>query len=196
MPGQRGGLPSWWTGPWRILPECPATGHNVLRRVEKPADGIKCICPRALALKAANLVMKREERKTVKRTGRTMIMPVLRPISVKEMWRIPSPDWTGAMCNTPAGRKASDRAYDAVSATKVSERIRAEMRAWCHICPIMQTCRAWALEMEKPAGSWGGVWGGLDPSERAAFVSRRAQLQDTGTGAADGTPRGDSSPVG
>lgn len=191
------GLPSWWTGPWRILPECPATGHNVFRRIERPPDGIKCICPRAIALRDANLVMKRTERRGAKRSGRTSIMPTLRPIPPEKLHSYAAPDWTNAACRTPAGREASDRAYDAISATAFSERMRVEMKAWCHVCPLMTKCREWVLAEERPAGSWGGVWGGLDPRERHELVlSGGSEPPSTGAGAGDATAGRDSSAVG
>lgn len=186
MSGRGNGLPMWWTGPWRILPECPATGHNVFRRVERPVDGIKCICPRAQALFNEYLEMKRQESREGRRKGRRSIMPTLRPI-IEGNRGYAAPNWKHAACNTDVGRKLSDRAYDAVSSTDFAERQRLAMRILCSGCPIETVCRGWVLAEERPAGSWGGVWGGLDPAQRAAIVSRRPEPSDAGSGASDGT---------
>src|SRR6187551_1114029 len=60
----RAALPHWWQGPWRILDECPASGHNTERRALKPGKGRPaCICPRAEALKAAYRQKKNAKRR-------------------------------------------------------------------------------------------------------------------------------------
>lgn len=183
MLGRQIGLPSWWTGPWRILEDCPATGHNVFRRIERPVDGIKCCCPRALALRDENLRMKREGER--KRPARPSIMPTLRPIPLGKARAYAAPDWTGAACRNKIGIELSDRAYNAVADTALARRARARMRQVCGSCPIMDACRNWALTEEKPAGSWGGVWGGLDPRQRQQFA-RRSKSSSAGAGAIDG----------
>lgn len=37
-------------GPWRILPQCPSATHNSLSAARGPAKGVRCVCPRAVAL--------------------------------------------------------------------------------------------------------------------------------------------------
>jgi WhiB family redox-sensing transcriptional regulator len=39
----------------------------------------------------------------------------------------------------------------------------------CLACPVMETCRQWALEQREPHG----VWGGLSARERQAILRRR-----------------------
>jgi hypothetical protein len=43
----------------------------------------------------------------------------------------------------------------------------------CAQCPLAESCRAYVLGQESPAGSWAGVWGGLDAEQRK--VIERAQ---------------------
>ena len=43
-----------------------------------------------------------------------------------------------------------------------------DAKALCHICPVPQECRQWALD----SGEDAGVWGGLSEEERCAIRRR------------------------
>jgi WhiB family redox-sensing transcriptional regulator len=43
-------------------------------------------------------------------------------------------------------------------------------KAVCRTCPVIASCRRYALEVQEPYG----VWGGLTAAERAALVRRPA----------------------
>lgn len=46
-----------------------------------------------------------------------------------------------------------------------------EAKAVCRRCPVVRTCRAWALDHHEEAG----VWGGLSEQERRAIRTRAAR---------------------
>ena len=170
-------VPSWWTGPWRINELCPATGHNVLTRVNRPLDGLRCICPHAQALYVEFLEKKRVRNKDYAKAKEAergkYVRPhktiKVRPVKVKDNHLHAMPDYGGAACKNMYAVKKFDRAFDAPY-TKLGEVVKDHARLICNTkCAIRDQCRGWALQEEKPAGSWGGVWGGLDPRERQAF---------------------------
>lgn len=77
------------------------------------------------------------------------------------------PDFTGGVCTTPRGiETARTGASTEISLRAIKARARA--KALCNVgpCPIRDMCRSWVLSQEDPPGSWGGVWGGLDPWNR------------------------------
>ncbi|MCG8927787.1 MULTISPECIES: WhiB family transcriptional regulator [Lentzea] len=49
------------------------------------------------------------------------------------------------------------------------EKREAAAKAICHRCPVMEKCRAHALEVQETFG----IWGGLGESELRAMLSRR-----------------------
>jgi hypothetical protein len=56
----------------------------------------------------------------------------------------------------------------------------------CHLCPVMQACRSWALLHETPPERevGGGIWGGLDYRQRLRSVREKAGVLESGTKAA------------
>lgn len=74
-------------------------------------------------------------------------------------------DFTTGLCTIGDGVKI---ARDAISVEPSKRAIRARRtaREMCEACPLLAECRAWVMEQEDPPGSWGGVWGGLDPWNR------------------------------
>lgn len=88
--------------------------------------------------------------------------------SSKPVESLTYPDFTGGLCTTARGRKAADIGMnDQISLKGISDRERAKALCNTGPCPIRDTvCRPWVLREESPRGSWGGVWGGLDPWNR------------------------------
>lgn len=142
-------------GPWRVLPECEATRHNTVRAADGRNTEIRCICPRALDVfreraDKRNRVRKREGRppRAEKQSG-----------IVKVEQR--APDLSTGTCTKPRFREVMDDAIGTVLESKLQV-----ARDVCSYCPVEQACKTWVIGQEKPAGSWGGVWGGLSVRER------------------------------
>jgi len=157
-------------GPWRILAECPSSTHNSVRaaraHVKGHGDGTeKCICPRALSLLAAwrkssdSLERQRERFARMKKIRLPLQTPA--PVSVR------MPDLRGGVCYRPEASKASEGGMNQqASISGIRARNRAKALCDAGPCPVRAQCRAWCLSNEQPAGSWGGVYGGLDPWNR------------------------------
>jgi hypothetical protein len=160
-------------GPWRILQECPGTTHNSGRS----AKGVmrnsigqrpKCICPHALDLMVTVMAeqrrRERERMKRLHRDGKKDPRTRLQPPAAEPVKRR-SPNFAAGLCTTPSGMLAADRGMnDQASLSGIKDRELA--KSWCANCPMLRECRRWVTEEESPAGSWGGVWGGLDPWNR------------------------------
>lgn len=166
------GLAGVGSGPWRILPECPGRTHNSLRSAlghAGPAGIVKpkCICPHGqdvLEVERARRVVieKARVREWSHRANdpRTRLQPPM-PEPVQRR----SPNFAAGLCTTPKGQKAADAGMnDQASLNGIASRGLA--KAWCANCLMLQECRNWVTSEERPAGSWGGVWGGLDPWNR------------------------------
>ncbi len=157
------GLPGG--GPWIISDYCSAQSHNTLnaaRRRRRPGGG--CTCPHAMDVLNAWTTRNRERRVEVlepKSSGPRLRQIVSKPISARSY-----PDFTGGACLTPDGQKIALAGMNAESSIK-GIKDRAGAKALCDTCPIRDSiCRPWVLAQERPRGSWGGVWGGLDPWNR------------------------------
>lgn len=74
-------------------------------------------------------------------------------------------DFTTGSCTVGDGVKIAQDAIS-VESSKRAIRARRAARKMCETCPLLTECRTWVTEMEDPPGSWGGVWGGLDPWNR------------------------------
>jgi hypothetical protein len=69
-------------------------------------------------------------------------------------------------CVTPEGIPYAEAGMDR-HMTKRGVEKRQLAKDWCKTaCPVLDECRAYIQANEEPKGSWGGVWGGLDPFER------------------------------
>ncbi len=165
--------PRWLkAGPWKILDECPATGHNIIRHA-RGLDGLaKCICPRATALRTEYNAVRRideKEARTVK-----MEQEIRLPVAVpKNIHQFDAPDWARAVCRKSENIPVVDLGFE-ISRTRVARSGRAMAKLLCATCPLQQVCLAWVMQEEEPAGSWGGVWGGMDPWERVKAAKSRA----------------------
>lgn len=163
------GLPGG--GPWRILEDCGADTHNSTRaglgRGHGFATRLPCTCPRALVLLAqyqARRLELREIERAQKRRPRQDNRARLQ-LPVPQLAEIRSPNFIEGLCAKPGGMAYADKGMnDQASHRGIAE--RQEAKNLCAACPMLQECKAWALGQEKPAGSWGGVWGGMDPWNR------------------------------
>ena len=160
-------------GPWRILPECPRpTTHNTANAAEgkfsSGAGGIKCICPQGLYLYETVILARRErERERMKRVHKRTADPRVRltPVTPNPVSRR-SPNFLTAACRTPAGLRIADQgANDQATLAGIAARELAKKQCRDE-CPLLVRCAMWVTSQESPAGSWGGVWGGLDPWNR------------------------------
>lgn len=153
--------PQWLrAGPWKILPECPAEGHNTVNWARRKKENGRCICPRGAKL-YADYRAQQNERQKKRDKERTREYPsTAKPMIVKVY---PEPDWSQGFCidDLETVRKGEN-----IEASKEGIADRFEMRSLCGICPVRQECRNWILSNEKPAGSLGGVYGGLDKWNR------------------------------
>lgn len=169
MKRNRGGFigPLPGGGPWLILAECPAQGHNTQRAAEGYKNGKrsadKCVCPRAVALYAHMLVERRDRqrvewhrRKPAKAEPRSAPQYAQ---TVKQ--NVAVPDLRKGLCRTQAGM----RLMDAASKSRASGR-RKEALEMCLNCPVMIECGQWVTQAEDPPGSWGGIYGGMTTGDR------------------------------
>jgi hypothetical protein len=163
-------MPVWWTGPWKISEFCAADRHNTVRAA-RGRDGTgariaKCICPRALVLGAEDIRRlrlvegRRKARESVKERGLPRLPDVRAAVYLKKM-----PDLSAGACRRhPEVMDQGANRFDSVQGA----RLRAEAREVCESCPLKtrQDCLTYVQENESPAGSWVGIWGGLDPWQR------------------------------
>lgn len=182
---QRVQLPNWWTGPWLILADCPATGHNTIRRVERPTDGLKCICPHGKALYAEYVKNRNEARVRERALVREGKLPTeaekVKPAEVQQ-WRqyesrnLPRPNFhlgQGKCVHLSGAADVFAAAFDASSTGVTAAVLKQRARQICHACPMRQKCLEWVIQEEMKLGApgaWGGVWGGLDPNERRRLM--------------------------
>jgi len=188
-------LHAFGDGPWLILPECPATrGHNTMQAVRgrfasDRATEPKCICPRALKLRADYLEIRNARKSNARRftpEPPAPAVPTVKPengvpvnsklpiymTNVKRHSTAEIPDLNAGACRTKLDAVwLMDRAIDGV--TGALERARDEL---CFRCPVRQECLEMALAGEEPAGAWGGLYGGASPAERRRMTELRDGL--------------------
>lgn len=186
-------------GPWRVLTEgmlrsgevvCPATVHNTIRaaegRIGASRGAPRCICPRALALAEARVIGQREKRAQRRlspvvpgrheSTWAAVDAQIYRAEYYRNITPATVPDLSKGLCRWPSGMKVMDAAAGVTA--KSEERNWATVRAakaLCHGCPVRQECLADVTRRETPAGSWGGVFGGLSAHERLQRSEGRGQ---------------------
>lgn len=154
-----------------VLAECPAGNHNSLSAALARYQVQKCVCPRALELLERRLEWQRNDRarKREKGAGARTTNIKLSAVAPKPISSRTYPDFTGGTCtSTPEGREvAQEGMNDQATLRGIAAREKAKMQCNLGPCPIRDTiCRPWVFMEESPAGSWGGVWGGLDPWNR------------------------------
>lgn len=156
------GLPG--TGPWRVLAECLAERHNSLAAADGRRSNGKCVCPHALELVRAKRTQDKERLRVRAKSTSRIKMPHLHPGPITAPTY---PDFSGGACTTVRGREAAQAGMNEQPSMRgVNDRQRAKNLCNVGPCALRVRCRAWVLSQEEPAGSWGGVWGGLDPWNR------------------------------
>jgi hypothetical protein len=131
-------------------------------------DPERCVCPRSLALATRDQESVRAFRKRRGRFfawGSNTSIPEVRALHGHDLTSMP--DLSSGACTRPENIATMDAAYS----REASERgmlSRAQAEIVCASCPLstLKNCRKWVLENEEIPGSWGGVWGGLDPWKR------------------------------
>lgn len=155
-------------GPWRILPECPATRtHNTVNAARGVGrDGKRCICPRAVEMMDAYRRAEKERRAaTGGRAGRNESASISRDLPpVRELLAVSvpaRPDFRNAACRTsPENVRIAGRAFGVeAGAQRAAKRL-------CRGCPHLKLCGANVLQNEPEPGNWGGVWGGMAAADR------------------------------
>lgn len=173
------GLPG--KGPWRILEECPAKFHNTTSAARDFSHGrprTRCVCPRAAALhKAWRDAL--SARSAAQKGSRVRGISLPRVTPERTLGRVP--DLSAGLCRSESGRKIMEGGL-VEQLTLGAERRRVLAKQLCERCPLLAECRAWVLRDERPVGSWGGVYGGLDPWNRTGkaliFVKGKPALED------------------
>jgi hypothetical protein len=173
------GLPG--AGPWRISEFCEAHSHNTLNAARGKGKAVRCICPRGVArLKQWRdeftiPAVKNARNRELRRRG--VVLPRIKPKLVEE--RVP--DLSAGACGTERGRKVIELGFN-VQTSRAGIAARARAKALCTAgpCPMRMSCLRYVLSQEEPAGSWGGVFGGLDPWNRRgqelAMVDGKARV--------------------
>lgn len=87
------------------------------------------------------------------------------------------PDLAEGSCRSMLGQKNADLGMNtSVSSFGIADRARAKDQCWS--CPVVKVCQRYVLAGEKPAGSWGGVWGGLDLWNRQGLEVIQGTMRD------------------
>jgi len=163
-------------GPWRILAECPALMHNSQRASTTGPLESRCICPRGLYMaqrrkegRETSRMRHIEQERAKDRERRRTVPEYVLNVGGKS-----APDLTGARCRTERGRLLLDEAFK--SNDQRTPGALDVARSVCDSCPVRLPCGEWALRDEKPAGSWGGMYGGMTASQRRVEKTAREQL--------------------
>lgn len=161
---------------WDVSPFCEAKTHNTISASQGRKGMKPCTCPHAVEV---NRQHHERYRDRPKRRRLKMAKPKPKPVTGPTY-----PDFSGGACTTAHGQRAATAGMNDQSSRKgIHERERAKRLCNAGPCPIRDRCRSWVLDQEVPRGSWGGVWGGLDPWNR-----RGLQLVIDEDGRADTVP--------
>lgn len=146
-----------------VLPECPAPVHNTASAGRGRSGKPKCVCPGV-----QKLTEEENRRRRASRGERRKLFPKNDPKPIKSL---NYPDFSRGLCTTPYGESVARQAVtDLASAKAIAARDLAKAMCNTGPCPIRDSiCRPWVLREEDPPGSWGGVWGGLDPWNRRGW---------------------------
>lgn len=146
-----------------ILAHCGARYHNTYAASRGTARGRpkpKCICPRAVWIS-------RDYWRAMKTRQHDGLSAMRLSKDIPEPTRGLPPDLRAGVCRRPLAAGVVEDGFNVqLSAAGVARRARAKALCNAGPCPVREQCRAWVLREERPAGSWGGVYGGLDPWNR------------------------------
>ncbi len=172
-------------GPWVVLVDCPAPMHN-----SSSALPMKCVCPRARALKRDYQEAENERKRAKKaRAARRLVTPpppALAARLAKPGRRTDTPTYfanilgsfpslPGAACANGFAYRLFDSAREQDSGVNLTA-----AKTVCETCPALAACRAAVLRLEEPAGDWGGVYGGLSMKERREVRSGVRPVMERG----------------
>lgn len=160
-------------GPWLVSVHCSSDRHNTLTNARKARNArpkepkAVCVCPRALFLLQRwrgdhdSAERRAVRRRNLNQRGVRLTAATPRPITLA------TPDFRYGLCTTERGQAAAEGGLnDQASRSGIAARERAKNLCNAAPCPLRDRCRRWVLTQENPPGSWGGVWGGLDPWNR------------------------------
>lgn len=167
------GLPGG--GPWAIDPECQARNHNSLAAAKGGGSNRGnpcCLCPRAKFIRRAEAAKyrqryrdrmgKMESGEVVRGNLRLLVEKMPQPVNEAP------PAMPRAVCRTERGTNLMMRAFDA-PLSYAGQSTRDQAKTLCAGCPERFKCAEYVADNEFPAGSWGGVWAGKDPWNRAGY---------------------------
>lgn len=144
---------------WPVLAECPAPTHNSLYSARGRPGRPRCVCPHGLELlkNRHRVELPAAEKRRKGRPTRLVVKPP----------EVVIPSFERGACMTEKYKNVA-HAGQTDKLTRADITARQNAKNVCNsVCPIRDACRAYILAAERPAGSWGSVWGGLDPWNRA-----------------------------
>jgi hypothetical protein len=150
---------------WVVLPHCPAPNHHSLNAARGRYGRPQCICPEGL--RKMRMRKEYERERVIARLEEKERHPgiSLWPLKPEPLTAVTVADFTGGLCTTAAGKKIADGGMNQEASQRAID-ARGAAKAMCERCPLKLRCKEWVTTQEKPAGSWGGVWGGMDPWNR------------------------------
>ncbi len=203
MINRKYGLPKWpMKGPWAIDPACTYKGldHNTtnsaIRAKVKDRYTLsgRCTCPHGRDLREKELeryTRRREERKARLASGQEEPVKKVPNLTVKGLPSVcmtprpipagVTPDFRGAACRSRRGALIADEAMS-LQLSLDGQQARDTAKSVCLTCPLIELCRRFVTAYESPAGSWGGVWAGMDPWARAGtdvFINEGGEVEVT-----------------
>lgn len=183
-------------GTYIVVPWCRARDHNA-KRGSYPSTRVRCVCPGGEMFyrqwrDARNEKYRRDD-SLRERELRSMRLPLSERSQLVSTW---TPDLRDGRCTQDdVQRKIAEGGID-VRLSINGFRAREAAKAQCRTCPVLNECAEWIERAESPAGSWGGVYGALDPWERRGTPIRwNTELRKVEVVSGDGTATGNDGPT-
>ncbi len=171
--------------PWRILDECSSVVHNTVsaaRGFSRGGPMPKCICPGAvIALRLDREHRRQNLERNLDRIGGRMAIAHTYAITGPKITEVPQlkdrnmPDLNRGHCRRPWNAAIVDGGFEDSAIMRASAKALCNGTADQPVCPVKAECKAWMLGFEKPEGSWGGVYAGLDVYDRRRAITDRAR---------------------
>lgn len=142
----------------RTDPSCPAPYHNSINAGRGRYGQPKCTCAAGVAAYEDYKARSRGQRNPFRGPSHQLAPPT----------DLPMIDMSRGACVRPGNREIAQAAQppDGEQGACVPSGALARAKQLCDTCPILNECADYILKAERPAGSWGGVWGGQSPVER------------------------------